>query len=243
MSKRTQYLFKVLVVGDYAVGKTSLIKRYVSNVFNTNYKLTIGVDYCEKSIDWGDGVTISLQLWDIAGHERFGHMTSVYYKHAIASLIVFDLARPETLETSLKWKEDINSRISLADGRSIPFMLLANKCDLPEVSIDREYLNRFVEENGFVGWMETSARTNKNIDSAVRMLVRSILSLTGIDAKGAGGGGTEEGDALRGDDEDEEEHVHPAYTTLEDEERSRPKMKKVDTSKSTEEDGKSKCSC
>ena len=62
-------------------------------------------------------------------------MTSVYYKHAIASLIVFDLARPETLETSIKWKDDINQRISLADGSSIPFMLIANKVYSTTISL------------------------------------------------------------------------------------------------------------
>jgi len=60
------------VIGDYAVGKTSIIKRYCENFYSPNYKLTIGVDFAVKIVDWEDGTTVSLQLWDVAGHERFG---------------------------------------------------------------------------------------------------------------------------------------------------------------------------
>ena len=90
-----QHLYKVIVVGDYAVGKTSIIKRYTEGVFTPHYKLTIGVDFAVKVVDWTDDTKVSLQvrvvtpqslphllvltlsgvaekLWDVAGHERFG---------------------------------------------------------------------------------------------------------------------------------------------------------------------------
>ena len=66
---------KVLVIGDYGVGKTSLIRRYTEGYFSPNYKLTIGVDFALKTVEGEDGKKVALQLWDIAGHERFGHMT------------------------------------------------------------------------------------------------------------------------------------------------------------------------
>ena len=72
-----QFLFKILVIGDLGTGKTSIIKRYVHNIFSMNYKSTIGVDFALKVIQWSLDTVIRLQLWDIAGQERFGSMTRV----------------------------------------------------------------------------------------------------------------------------------------------------------------------
>jgi len=174
---KQQHLYKVLVIGDYAVGKTSLIKRYCEGYFTPNYKLTIGVDFAVKSIEWDEETNINLQLWDIAGHERFGTMTRVYYKYAIAAIIVFDLSRPATFEAVTKWREDVNSKVVLGNQDPIPVLLLANKCDLPGVSIDREMLDRFVKEQNFIGWYPTSAQNNVNVDDAMKFLVSTILEV------------------------------------------------------------------
>lgn len=68
-----------------------------------------------------------LQLWDIAGQERFGSMTRVYYKEAVGAFVVFDVTRAATLEAVHKWKVDLDSKVVLPDGRAIPTVLLANK--------------------------------------------------------------------------------------------------------------------
>jgi len=174
---KQHHLYKVIVIGDYAVGKTSLIKRYTEGYFTPNYKLTIRVDFAVKVVDWDDSTTISLQLWDVAGHERYGTMTSVYYKYAIAAIIVFDVSRPATFETVLKWRADVNSKVMLPNKEPIPTLLLANKCDIPGVVIDKEALDRFVKENGFIGWFETSAQQNTNIDKAMKYLISKILEV------------------------------------------------------------------
>lgn len=161
----------MLVIGDYAVGKTSIIKRYTEGYFTPNYKLTIGVDFAVKQVDWDDNTSVSLQvtqvadlqLWDVAGHERFGTMTRVYYKYAIAAVIVFDLSRPATFEAVLKWRDDVNSKVVLANGEPIPALLLANKCDLPGVTVNADQLNSFCAQHGFIGWFQTSAQDNVNI--------------------------------------------------------------------------------
>lgn len=169
-------LYKVLVIGDYGVGKTSIIRRYTEGYFTPNYKLTIGVDFALKNIDHKDG-KISLQLWDIAGHERFGHMTHVYYKYAIAAILVFDLGRPATFESVLKWQKDLNEKVMLANEDPVPMVLLANKADISPNEIDKEKLDQFCEDNGFLAWYATSAKTNKNIDEAMEFLIEAILKV------------------------------------------------------------------
>jgi Ras-related protein Rab-32 len=126
-STSRNHLYKLLIVGDYAVGKTSLIRRYCNNEFTSNYRITIGVDFCVKQYDYDDNTSVSLQLWDIAGHERFGAMTRVYYKFAIAAVVCFDVSRPSTLDNVKKWRDDINDKVVLPDGSPIPMLLLANK--------------------------------------------------------------------------------------------------------------------
>lgn len=173
----TEHLYKVLVIGEFGVGKTSLIRRYTEGYFSPNYKLTIGVDFALKSLEWDNNTKINLQLWDIAGHERFGHMTRVYYKYAIAAIIVFDLSRPATFDSVLKWLEDVNSKVMLANESPVPVMLLANKCDIEDISVEVEKMNSFCKEKNFIGWYQTSAKTGLNIDECMHFLVEHILSL------------------------------------------------------------------
>lgn len=106
---KREYLYKILVIGELiefrfaldlthrislthagelGTGKTSFIKRYVHQFFSTNYRATIGVDFALKVLQWDTSTTIRLQLWDIAGQERFGNMTRVYYKEAVGAFIV-----------------------------------------------------------------------------------------------------------------------------------------------------------
>eukprot|EP01111_Echinosteliopsis_oligospora_P002372 TRINITY_DN1349_c0_g1_i1.p1 TRINITY_DN1349_c0_g1~~TRINITY_DN1349_c0_g1_i1.p1 ORF type:complete len:215 (+),score=50.48 TRINITY_DN1349_c0_g1_i1:146-790(+) len=174
---KQQHLYKVLVIGDYAVGKTSIIKRYCEGYFTPNYKLTIGVDFAVKVVEWDDQTTVSLQLWDIAGHERFGNMTRVYYKYAIAAIIVFDLSRPATFDAITKWRDDVNSKVVLGNQEPIPVLLLANKCDLPGVVVDKDMLDKFCKENNLIGWYPTSAQNNVNIDDGMKFLIEKILDV------------------------------------------------------------------
>lgn len=168
-------LFKVLVIGDFGVGKTSLIRRYTEGVFNPAYKITIGVDFSLKHLVWNKK-HITLQLWDIAGHERFGYMTRVYYKYATAAVIVFDLSRPATLHSVLKWKEDLCAKVSQPNGRPLPVLLVANKCDLEAHPYNARFLSAFCQEHGLAGWFPTSAKENININEAMRCLVEEVLA-------------------------------------------------------------------
>jgi len=169
-----EYVYKILVVGDLGCGKTSFIHRYVNHTFSNTYRATIGVDFALKTLRRGKA-SIRLQLWDIAGQERFGHMTRVYYKEAVGAIIVFDMTREKTFQAVTKWKADIDDNLSV-DGVSIPVVLLANKCDLAEEPLDKEMMDKFCKENNFISWFETSAKDNINIDEAGNCLVEHILT-------------------------------------------------------------------
>lgn len=172
-----EHLFKVLVVGDIGTGKTSIIKRYVHGIFSNHYKATIGVDFALKVINLDPNTVVRLQLWDIAGQERFGNMTRVYYKEAVGAFIVFDVTRASTFEAVHKWKHDIDSKVHLPNGDTVPVVLLANKCDLSKEGLVKNsaQMNAYCEEKGFTAWFETSAKENLNINLATEQLVQGII--------------------------------------------------------------------
>lgn len=104
-------------------------------------------------------------------------MTRVYYKEAVGAFIVFDVSRPATFDAVIKWKNDLDSKVSLADGSPVPVILLANKCDVKKEgpASNPKTLDSFCIEAGFVGWYYTSAKENLNIESAARLLISKIL--------------------------------------------------------------------
>ncbi|XP_061609589.1 ras-related protein Rab-32-like [Phyllopteryx taeniolatus] len=177
VSECKEYLFKVLVIGELGVGKTSIIKRYVHQLFSQHYRATIGVDFALKVLHWDSKTLVRLQLWDIAGQERFGNMTRVYYKEAVGAFVVFDVTRGSTFEAVSKWKHDLDSKVKLANGSPIPSVLLANKCDQKKEGYNNTTLmDNFCKETGFLGWFETSAKDNVNVDEAAKFLVENILA-------------------------------------------------------------------
>eukprot|EP01125_Pyxidicula_operculata_P005590 TRINITY_DN1963_c0_g1_i1.p1 TRINITY_DN1963_c0_g1~~TRINITY_DN1963_c0_g1_i1.p1 ORF type:complete len:219 (-),score=50.07 TRINITY_DN1963_c0_g1_i1:189-845(-) len=179
--QRKELLYKVLVVGDIGTGKTSIIKRYVHGIFSMHYKSTIGVDFALKVLDLNNRTTVRLQLWDIAGQERFGNMTRVYYKEAVGAFVVFDVTRISTFDAVKKWKNDIDAKVTLPGTNDpIPVVLLANKIDIVDDQTgwgkSKEEMDKFCQENGFVDWFATSAKEDIDIDKAAQKLVESILS-------------------------------------------------------------------
>ncbi|KAI8374134.1 P-loop containing nucleoside triphosphate hydrolase protein [Radiomyces spectabilis] len=196
MAEMREYLYKILVVGDLGTGKTSIIRRYVHNIFSSNYKSTIGVDFALKVIQWSPEIIVRLQLWDIAGQERFGNMTRVYYKEALGAFVVYDVTRPNTFDGVTRWKNDIDTKVTLPEawgGGKIPVVLLANKSDLVQEGhgqhVNAAEMDSFCKDLGFIKWFETSAKDNINIEEAARHLITAILNIeeeSGVDALALG---------------------------------------------------------
>ncbi|KAG5678566.1 hypothetical protein PVAND_008229 [Polypedilum vanderplanki] len=175
--EKRECLYKILVIGELGTGKTSFIKRYVHQFFSQNYRATIGVDFALKVLSWDESTIIRLQLWDIAGQERYGNMTRVYYKEAVGAFIVFDVTRTPTFDAVNKWKKDLDSKVQLPDGSPIPCILLANKCDQQKQGLVTmpQKMDEYCRQNGFAGWFETSAKDNTNIEESAKALVSKIL--------------------------------------------------------------------
>jgi len=127
MGEREELIFKVLVLGEVNAGKTSLIRRYVEQKFSRNYKPTMGADFNQKDFFEDDKMSVRMQLWDIAGQERFGSFTRVYYKDAVSAVVVFDMEYPKSLQTAIKWKQDIDEKVTLSNGQPLPVILVGNK--------------------------------------------------------------------------------------------------------------------
>ena len=153
------------------------------NIFSVHYKSTIGVDFALKVINWDENTVVRLQLWDIAGQERFGNMTRVYYKEAVGAMVVFDITNNASWKETDKWKNDIDAKVQLQTANGpipIPVVLLANKVDLDRseegfYENNKEVLDQYCAEHGFIGWFATSAKNNIDIDKAAKFLVERTL--------------------------------------------------------------------
>lgn len=165
---------KVLVLGDCNTGKTSLIKRCVYGMYSTKYNSTVGVDFSLKKLSIKD-TEVRLQLWDIAGQDRFGSIARVYYKDAHGAIIVYDVTQKKTFENVIKWKREIDEKVELEDGGLIPVLLVGNKCDLEAAEVPVDSLDQFCQDHNFVGWIETSAKNDINVQVFFRLNVLLLL--------------------------------------------------------------------
>ncbi|MFX0039361.1 MAG: Rab family GTPase [Promethearchaeota archaeon] len=169
------YTFKILLLGDASVGKTSFTKRYCYNIFNPSERLTIGVDFHVKTIELNEK-RIKLQLWDVGGEERFRFLLPTYCLGANAAFLLYDITRPSTLDNISEWITIVRQK-----GGEIPIMLVGSKLDL-EISqrqVEREYGIQIAEKNKMASFVEISAKENVNVDEAFKVLTDLTLEKTG----------------------------------------------------------------
>ena len=164
------YIFKVLLVGNSDVGKSSLILRYVDQVWNDVFVPTIGVDFKVKSLEI-DKRTIKLQIWDTAGQERFRNVISSYFKGAHGILLIFDITSRDSFKELENWLGEVERNAS----SQILKILIGNKCDLEEErEISKDEGEAFAMRNG-MQYIETSAKNNTNVDQAFEALAKIMV--------------------------------------------------------------------
>lgn len=168
---------KVCVVGDFAVGKTSVVERYVNNHFSEKYLTTVGVKIDTKEIEFPDrGVEQKLVIWDVAGSDRFGDTEMAYLRGASGFIYVADGTRPLTLGAV----DTIHSQIGEKYGPS-PAVLLVNKRDLvADWGVNDERLEALRAQYDDV--YQTSARTGDEVEQAILRLAEKIVDVDLRDA-------------------------------------------------------------
>jgi len=164
-------LFKLVLIGDSDVGKSSLLIRFADDYYSDSYISTIGVDFRIKTVDVGGGAKVTLQIWDTAGQERFRNMTSSYYRDAEGIIIVFDLGDLSSFEHLKEWIREIDQ----IAPKDVVKLVVGNKADLlgddRQVSVDQ--LQRFAEEFE-LQYVEVSAKTRVGVDTAFTEMAKRL---------------------------------------------------------------------
>ena len=169
-----ELLYKVIIIGDTAVGKSNILSRYVKDEFSTNSKSTVGVELGIKFLKVKNTKT-KIQIWDTAGQERYRAITSSYFKGSNGCFIVYDITNEASFNNIENWYEQIQKETS----KDIPILLVGNKCDLEDerkVPIEK---GKEKAQNLNCAFFETSALKKINIDKIFEELVNNIYEKTG----------------------------------------------------------------
>ncbi|CAD6243174.1 unnamed protein product [Miscanthus lutarioriparius] len=169
VNQKTDYLFKLLLIGDSGVGKSCLLLRFADDSYLDSYISTIGVDFKIRTVEQ-DGKTIKLQIWDTAGQERFRTITSSYYRGAHGIIIVYDVTDQESFNNVKQWLNEIDRYAS----DNVNKLLVGNKSDLTANRVvATETAKAFADEMG-IPFMETSAKNATNVEQAFMAMATSI---------------------------------------------------------------------
>ena len=172
LTEEYDLMFKILLLGDSGVGKSSLLLRYTKNEFISDLRSTIGVEFALKYITI-DNFQLKVQIWDTAGMERYRSITNAYYKGAKGVIVVYDICRQKSFENVDKWIDDFKSK---ADDDAV-ILLIGNKSDLDEKrEVSKEEAESKAQKNKF-GFMETSAKDNNNVQKAFETLFHEIVKI------------------------------------------------------------------
>lgn len=166
------YLFKIILVGNADIGKTSMLSRFVDDVYSENYVSTIGVDFKIKMLEVNKK-DIKMQIWDTAGQDRFRTITSTYYRGSHGIVIAFDITDKESFSNINTWLAEVNRYVN---DPQIIYMLIGCKSDLEAKRvIPYETAAEYAENNGML-YFEISAKTGKNIDIAFESLTVNMIA-------------------------------------------------------------------
>ena len=167
-----EFRFKIVMLGDGAVGKTAMTTRFTQNFFEADYKRTIGADFAVKRMDIPDiDAHVTLQCWDLAGQPRFEFVRQGFYRGSRGGLLLYDVTRRRTFLNIDRWKEEAFVNI----GKEIPIVLVANKIDLVDSRVVSEKDGKtYAKEQGFI-YVESSALTGVNVEKAYVNLCKKMI--------------------------------------------------------------------
>ena len=169
----TKYKFKIVVVGDFAVGKTTLIINFTEKTFRGMYVPTVGVQFTKKTINIDDD-QVELTIWDIAGQDKFAKVRQTFYENAAGFLIVYDTTRKNTIENIKMWYEDV-----IKNTEAIPCVVIGNKKDLVDQrQVNEDDIKKIIQNENLKIQLqfETSAKTGENVDDGFKSLVKILIN-------------------------------------------------------------------
>ena len=167
--------YKIIMIGDSAVGKSSILNYYINNSFQLSYNSTIGIDFKSKVTNI-NGKDIKLQIWDTAGQERFRSIVRSYYRSCHGAIVVFDMTVPRTLENISNWLDEINNYMT----PNCPIVLVGNKSDLYEDNgycVNKKNIYKILETNTNITYVEASARRGIMINEIFITLIKKLLTI------------------------------------------------------------------
>ncbi|GAA0143941.1 small GTPase [Lithospermum erythrorhizon] len=166
------YLFKVVLIGDSAVGKSNLLARFARDEFYPNSKSTIGVEFQTQKMEI-NGKEVKAQIWDTAGQERFRAVTSAYYRGAVGALLVYDISRRQTFDSIGRWLNELQTHSDM----NVVTILVANKSDLKDAREVSTAEGKTLAEAQDLFFIETSALDSSNVSAAFQTVVREIFNI------------------------------------------------------------------
>ncbi len=171
MSSAPDFTFKLLMLGDASVGKTSLTHRYITGVFVDSPRLTIGVDFFSKKVRLPTGHSVKLQIWDFGGEERFRFLLPTYSKGSNAALFLYDITSQKTLESLPLWIDIVRK-----NAGNIPIFLIGSKCDLEDHrAVSKDLASEYVKKHLCTKQLEVSAKTGENVEDSFAMITELLL--------------------------------------------------------------------
>ncbi|CAD8107026.1 unnamed protein product [Paramecium sonneborni] len=172
MIKEYDYLFKLVIIGNSGVGKSSLLLRFADDQFSESYLTTIGVDFRFRTLPI-DGKNVKLQIWDTAGQERFRTITSAYYKGADGIVMVYDVTQGQSFDDIDKfWLHEVESY----GEKNVQLLIIGNKNDLDEQkAVETSKAEEYCKSHNML-FMECSAKTADHVNNAFLELSRKLMA-------------------------------------------------------------------
>ena len=169
-----EYQFRLIVVGDSTVGKSSLLRYFCDGKFCDDSDPTVGVDFYARIIEIRPGYRVKLQIWDTAGQERFRSITRSYYRNCVGALLLYDITNNDSFEHVAGWLNEARKQI---EPNNAVFLLVGTKKDKEHLrEVPHEQAQQFADYHNML-FIETSSKTGLNVENAFKQLACEISQM------------------------------------------------------------------